>query len=390
MRAPGTTVKTRYVQSGRLVARHDEDYDSEPVFAPACVVGPKPSAVVLTDYGRGSVTRESAADWSQFCQRFQIPMFADPKLGRADVWTDTRLKALVLNWDEAVEFASRVCAGAPWSGGMVDDNAAGALVLVIAADAALLPSTEYVIVKRGQYGSVCAQIGPVSGGGASQTIFIPPVLPTNSTAGRQGAGDTYLAAMVAALSKGLDWPLACLLGSSAAGVAVSMSGTSIVSLRDATDQIKGSQRVQGCGPADLRKMGYTIGYTNGCFDLHLHTGHLATISHAASLCDFLFVGVDSDKRVARLKGAGRPVVAAADRIAQLQATKGVFRVFEFDDHEEALKFVRPDVLVKGGDYRPDTVPEAVLLKEWGGRLEIAPHVDVPHTTERLKAAGLAS
>jgi bifunctional ADP-heptose synthase (sugar kinase/adenylyltransferase) len=68
--------------------------------------------------------------------------------------------------------------------------------------------------------------------------------------------------------------------------------------------------------------------------------------------------------------------------------KRVHKAFEFDDHVEALKSVRPDVLVKGEDWRAKGVPEAELLKEWGGRLAFAPEVNAPHVTDRLKAAGI--
>jgi len=373
LRTSGTTTKTRYITNNRLVARVDDDHDSGPAMPPAVIVGPKPAAVVLTDYGRGAITAGAVNEWASFCRRFNIPMYGDPKKGRAELWScrDTELAAMVLNWEEAEEFAD-------WSADMSDTASAlsmGALILK--------SSPEYgrVIVKRGIYGSMLYR------NGGSLIDVIQPVLPRDHVADRQGAGDTYLAAMIAAAARGVEMPLACRLASAAAGVAVSRPGTSVVSLDDALDACKPYL------PADitvtqLKAMGYEIGYTNGCFDFHLHPGHLSTLRYAASLCDFLFVGVDSDSRVKKLKGDGRPVVSAEDRVAQLEAVKGVYKAFVFDDHEEALRSVRCDVLVKGEDWKEKGVPEAEMLKEWGGRLEFAPAVSAPHVTDRLRAMGI--
>jgi D-beta-D-heptose 7-phosphate kinase/D-beta-D-heptose 1-phosphate adenosyltransferase len=311
------------VRGGRLVARVDDDHDSDPVMPPPVIVGPKPAAVIVTDYGRGAVTKESAAEWAAFCRKFNVPMFADPKKGRTGVWGgDTDLAALVLNWDEACEM---------W-GGSADVDDADEAVRIAGNILRRRPQFGRVVVKRGVYGSVLV----THGGGRHE--HVPPVLPRHQVADRQGAGDTYIAALAAGIARGLEMPLACLLGSAAAGVAVSRPGTAVVGLRDALEALK-PVLPPDLSPKDLRTMGYEVGYTNGCFDFHLHPGHLSTLAHAASLCDFLFVGVDSDARVLRLKGDGRPVVPARDRVAQLQACKGVYRAFEFEDHEEALRSV---------------------------------------------------
>jgi D-beta-D-heptose 7-phosphate kinase/D-beta-D-heptose 1-phosphate adenosyltransferase len=376
LRTSGTTTKTRYITNNRLVARVDDDHDSDPVMPPAVIVGPKPAAVILTDYGRGAITTNSVVEWSSFCRRFNIPMYADPKKGRSELWFSryTELAAMVLNWEEAEEFAA-------WtSPRMSDEGAAKSMGRLIIKSH---PDYGRVVLKRGIYGSILFRKG------GAQIDAIPPVLPRDHVADRQGAGDTYLAAMVAAVCRGVEMPQACFIGSAAAGVAVSRPGTSVVTLADSLAALKGAVEIDANTPAeDLRRMGFVVGYTNGCFDFHLHPGHLSTIAYAASLCDFLFVGVDSDARVKKLKGDKRPVVCAKDRVAQLQAVKRVHKAFEFDDHVEALKSVRPDVLVKGEDWRAKGVPEAELLKEWGGRLAFAPEVNAPHVTDRLKAAGI--
>lgn len=382
LRAHGTTTKTRYVTNGRLVARVDDDHDSDPVMPPAVIVGPKPSAIILTDYGRGAITSESAGEWADFCGRFGIPMYADPKKGRMAPWFGIKLAAFVLNWEEAYELAGSYGAVKhTWLDGMADDAAASDMAIAAATDHG---NTDCLVVKRGIYGSVLTQVDQAHGDvTACETRYIAPVLPRDHVADRQGAGDTYLAAMVAAVTRGVEMPLACLVASAAAGVAVSRAGTAVVALRDALEALKGKID-PNTSAGDLRKAGYTIGYTNGCFDFHLHAGHLSTLKYAASLCDFLFVGVDSDSRVRKLKGDKRPVVSGEDRVAQLEAVKGVYKAFVFEDHEEALRSTQCDVLVKGADYRDKGVPEAELLKEWGGRLEFAPTVDAPHTTERLR------
>ncbi len=124
-----------------------------------------------------------------------------------------------------------------------------------------------------------------------------------------------------------------------------------------------------------RSLGKKIVFTNGCFDI-LHHGHLQLIATAANMGNVLVVGLNTDNSVKKLKGEGRPVVHEQDRLfqmASLLCTDAVC-LFDQDTPEELIKMVRPDVLVKGGDYTIDTIVGADFVQGYGGRVEIVPFV----------------
>ncbi len=110
---------------------------------------------------------------------------------------------------------------------------------------------------------------------------------------------------------------------------------------------------------------------NGCFDL-LHVGHVRYLRAARKLGDVLFVGINSDAAVARLKGRGRPLMPAAERAEILLALREVDHVvvFEEDTADRLVAALRPHVHAKGTDYRADSVPEAATVQKVGGRVEI--------------------
>jgi D-beta-D-heptose 7-phosphate kinase/D-beta-D-heptose 1-phosphate adenosyltransferase len=118
-----------------------------------------------------------------------------------------------------------------------------------------------------------------------------------------------------------------------------------------------------------------IVFTNGCFDL-LHPGHISYLEKARTLGDRLIVGLNSDESVKRLKGSGRPVNNQQDRarlLAALQCVDAVV-VFEEDAPARLIEEVKPDILVKGGDYSLDQVVGASYVQSYGGRVEILPYV----------------
>lgn len=121
----------------------------------------------------------------------------------------------------------------------------------------------------------------------------------------------------------------------------------------------------------LRAEGRRIVLANGCFDL-LHVGHVRYLDAARRLGDVLFVGVNSDAAVARLKGPGRPLMPAAERVELLSALRAVDHVVVFDDDtaDALIAAVRPDVHAKGTDYTPDSVPEGETVRAYGGRVAI--------------------
>lgn len=130
--------------------------------------------------------------------------------------------------------------------------------------------------------------------------------------------------------------------------------------------------------------GNKIVFTNGCFDL-LHPGHIRYLADARSLGDFLVVGLNSDDSVSRLKGAGRPIQSEAVRAEMLAALHAVDAVVVFDEDTplELITHLKPDILVKGGDYTPATVVGADVVTQNGGRVAIIPFETGFSTTDLI-------
>jgi rfaE bifunctional protein nucleotidyltransferase chain/domain len=128
----------------------------------------------------------------------------------------------------------------------------------------------------------------------------------------------------------------------------------------------------------------SIVFTNGCFDL-LHSGHLFVLEEAAKLGKRLVVGINTDQSISRLKGAQRPIMPLADRMTLVAALRCVDAVVAFDTPtpEELIHAISPDVLVKGGDYTPDTIVGASWVKANGGDVAIIPLIPGISTTAIL-------
>lgn len=140
---------------------------------------------------------------------------------------------------------------------------------------------------------------------------------------------------------------------------------------------------------ELRSQGKTVVFTNGCFDI-LHIGHVSYLEAAKKLGDVLLVGVNSDDSVRRLKGASRPVNSEFDRAALLSALRAVDYtcIFEEDTPLNLITLLRPDVLVKGGDYTPETIVGGDIVRGHGGSVVVLPFVEGKSTSliiERINA-----
>jgi rfaE bifunctional protein nucleotidyltransferase chain/domain len=132
---------------------------------------------------------------------------------------------------------------------------------------------------------------------------------------------------------------------------------------------------------ELRVTNKQIVFTNGCFDI-LHAGHVTYLEKAKRLGDILIIGLNSDKSVKRLKGESRPVNSEHDRAIVLGALKAVDFVvyFEEDTPLELIKIVKPDFLVKGGDYRIEDIVGADVVQDKGGEVVVIPFVEGKSTT----------
>jgi D-beta-D-heptose 7-phosphate kinase/D-beta-D-heptose 1-phosphate adenosyltransferase len=215
-----------------------------------------------------------------------------------------------------------------------------------------------------------------------------------------GAGDVVLAVFGLFAIAGLSFASAARLANLAAGIEVSRLGTEIISREDLARALspgpESAQRkivaVEELHPAleRHRSAGRRVVFTNGCFDL-LHAGHVEMLSFARAQGDTLVVGVNSDRSVRLIKGDGRPIYPAVERALILAALEVVDYVVVFDEPraERIVRAVRPDVLVKGEDWRDKIVDGQIFVESYGGRVALAPLLPGYGTTltiERLRAS----
>lgn len=134
-------------------------------------------------------------------------------------------------------------------------------------------------------------------------------------------------------------------------------------------------------PALSSLQSQTIVFTNGCFDL-LHVGHVRYLQEAKKLGDILFVGVNSDASVSRLKGPTRPIQTQEDRAEILAGLRSVdfVCIFDQDTPYELIKLVHPSILVKGGDWSPERIVGFDLVQSWGGQVLSLNFVEGKSTT----------
>ena len=189
-----------------------------------------------------------------------------------------------------------------------------------------------------------------------------------------GAGDTVIATLTAALAVGYETDDAVELSNNAAGVAVSRAGTYMVTLEDLVEYMSGKgawyedKIIERKDIKDLvqkwERSDERVVFTNGCFDI-MHIGHIDYLNRARRLGTKLIVGLNSDDSVKRLKGAGRPVNGQKERALMLAALQCVDAVVVFDEDtpEKLVGEIRPDYLVKGGDYSTDEIAGRQYAKE---------------------------
>ncbi|HEY3007573.1 MAG TPA: PfkB family carbohydrate kinase [Micromonosporaceae bacterium] len=240
-----------------------------------------------------------------------------------------------------------------------------------------------VVVTLGRDGALLCHAGP--------TPLVVPA-PDRVDGDTCGAGDAFASAAALALADGALVSEAVQSAVVEAGRYVRAGGAAGWSAAaamptEATDLCIGAAAA-GALVADVRAHGGTVVATGGCFDL-LHAGHLATLRAARRLGDCLVVCLNSDASVTALKGPDRPLVRQADRARLLAALDCVDAVVVFDEPTPSavLNWLRPDIWVKGGDYSDGTdLPEAGLVRRWGGQTVIVPYLAGRSTTSMIAAA----
>jgi len=207
-----------------------------------------------------------------------------------------------------------------------------------------------------------------------------------------GAGDTVVAVLALGLAQWGDLAVAAALANLAAGVVVTKKGTAPILRSEMERELRGHVHLEekivtlkdlGFLISHLRTQGKKVVFTNGCFDL-LHSGHIKFLEDSRRLGDILVVALDADASVARVKGEGRPVIGAEQRLRILAALEVVDYVTLFDSEQlpEILRNLQPDILTKGSNYPEQEVAGREIVQTYGGRVKILP------VTEPVSVSGL--
>jgi len=361
-----TTIKTRYVVGRQQVLRADRESghpvvgDVEAELVKRVTRGLKASqVVVLSDYGKGTLTPQTIGAIVAAARKARRPVLVDPKGSDYGPYRGAHL--VTPNRKELAE-ASKLATG----------DEAG---IVSAARRLAKGCGIYaVLATRGPDGMTLVE-------GKKKPRHLPAQ--AREVFDVSGAGDTVIAAIAAALAVGAPLVEAARLANVAAGIVVGKAGTAVASRDEIAAALLHEELLAGerkvvtldeavAKAAAWRAQGLTVGFTNGCFDL-LHPGHVSLLAQARAACDRLIVGLNDDASVARLKGKGRPVQNEAARSTVLGslATVDLVALFAEDTPERLIKAIKPDLLVKGADYKLNEVVGAKIVEGYGGKVMLA-------------------
>lgn len=324
-------------------------------------------ALILSDYGKG--TLESVQKMIQIARKANVPVLIDPK------GTDfERYRGATLLTPNMSEFEAVV-------GHCKDDDDIVAKGLKMIADFDLTA----LLVTRSEKGMTLIRPNQA-----------PYHLPTQAKEVYDvtGAGDTVISVLATAIADGRPFEEACYLANAAAGVVVGKLGTSTVSPVELGNAIH-QRATTGFGivsEAELKaiveeakKRGEKIVMTNGCFDI-LHPGHVSYLENARKLGDRLIVAVNTDDSVKRLKGEARPINELDARMAVLAGLSSVDWVVAFneDTPQRLIGEILPNLLVKGGDYKPEDIAGAKEVINNGGEVQVLNFENGCSTTNVIK------
>lgn len=325
-------------------------------------------AVILSDYGKGALRQ--VGELIAAARKAGKPVLVDPKGNDFSIYQGATLITPNFSEFEAVVGACK------------DEQAIVERGARLARDCQL----DALLVTRGEHGMTLLR-------DAHEELHFPTQ--AQEVFDVTGAGDTVISVLAASLGAGSSLSEAAELANLAAGIVVGKLGTACVSPSELRRAIQTRQKA-GTGvvnetqlmvmASDAHAHGEKVVMTNGCFDI-LHAGHVAYLKQARQLGDRLIVAVNDDDSVRQLKGKGRPVNSLERRMAVLAALGCVDWVVPFgeDTPERLVCAVKPDLLVKGGDYRPEDIAGYACVTEAGGEVRVLGFEDGCSTSDIIES-----
>lgn len=357
-----TITKLRVLSRSQQLLRLDFEegfhkVDQAPILSKVRLLVKNAKVVVCSDYGKGALV--SVPRMIEIANEAGVPVLIDPKGTDFEKYRGASL--LTPNMSEFEAVVGKVESE--------DDLVARGLKLI--SDYGI----KALLVTRSENGMTL--IRPEHG-----AITLPTR--AKEVYDVTGAGDTVIGTLAASLAAGLDLVAACMVANAAAGVVVGKVGTSVVTpheLKEALAQEDNMDEELKFGVmtkeellvevAKAKARGEKVVMTNGCFDI-LHFGHVSYLKEAREQGDRLIVAVNSDASVQRLKGPTRPINPLAERMGVLAALGAVDWVVPFDEDtpRNLIAAVLPDILVKGGDYKPEDIAGYQEVVDNGGEVKV--------------------
>jgi len=364
-----TTLKTRFIAQNQQVLRVDRESRAgalRPLRTQALGLIkdllPGRSSVVVSDYAKGLLTADVAGEIIAMASGAGVPVVVDPK--GSDFARYRGATVLTPNKRELGD-------GAHMSIETEEDlGAAGRRVVEETR-------CKHLVVTCGGDGMVIFNSDRTSRAVPTKKREVCDVT---------GAGDAVAAVIGLSVAAGVGIDDAAQLANIAGGIIVGQIGVGSLSIGDMAQELDSIERSSAHKILDPRRVieavsaarraGLKIVFTNGCFDL-LHAGHVRLLEECKGLGDLLIVGLNTDESVRRLKGPGRPIVPESSRANLLAALVFTDYIVPFDEDTpvDLIKAIKPDVLVKGGDYAKDRIVGWDVVEGYGGRVATVPVVE---------------
>jgi D-beta-D-heptose 7-phosphate kinase/D-beta-D-heptose 1-phosphate adenosyltransferase len=382
-----TILKTRYISQGQQLLRVDRENVADikqtleqKIINYVSSIISDANILVLSDYGKGTLTPTVIKDLIKLAKKYKVPVVVDPK--KKDISLYKGATVITPNKKEL----SEATGGKPVSTDEEVELAGTSLIKMAGVESVIATRSENgmsVISKRGKplhLKTKALEVYDVS-----------------------GAGDTVVAAIAAILSVGGSLEQAAEFANVAGGLAVAKVGTAVIRKDEILETLHygdvSQDRIAPICDWDSAKeqvkkwqaQGLKVGFTNGCFDI-VHYGHVNYLNQARDKCDRLILGLNHDKSVRILKGPERPINDEMARATVMGALSSIDMVVFFGAEKEGedntpcavVGHVQPDILMKGGDYTVDQLPEGKVVLSYGGQVEIMPLYEGYSTTNIIK------
>ena len=379
-----STLKQRFLAQKQQLLRVDDEQaaaisksiERKIIDKAAALIGDV-KVMVLSDYGKGVFTNHLLKTLIDLANQHNVPVIIDPKQNDYAVYAGASL--VTPNKKELSQAANNAAVKS-------DSDIEQAAKSLLKAH-----NIQNIMATRSEDGiSVIAQNGDAAHY-RTQSIEVSDV---------SGAGDTVVAVTAACLAAGGDYHHAAQLSNAAGAIVVAKLGTATLTRQEILDYL-GNASASYLGATEQQQAknkidqwqakGLKVGFTNGCFDI-LHYGHVNYLARAKEKCDRLVIGLNHDASVKILKGAARPINDENARAAVMSALSSVDMVVLFgataqeDDNTPCaiIDDLRPDVIMKGGDYKIEDLPEAKVALAYGGQVEIMPLYEGYSTTNIIE------